>query len=100
MSEEPFSRGLAHLVTWGQILPFYHPRGTPIVSHLLYADDVLIFLNGGANNLTKLMTFIHAYEGLSGQEINPTKSNFYVSDSFPVARATHTHTLIGFQRGT
>lgn len=27
----------------GRIGKFFHPRGTPLVSHLLYVDDMLVF---------------------------------------------------------
>lgn len=30
----------------GRIGKFFHPRGTPLISHLLYVDDLLIFAIG------------------------------------------------------
>ncbi|XP_012842530.1 PREDICTED: uncharacterized protein LOC105962752 [Erythranthe guttata] len=48
------------------------------VSHLLYADDILIFTNGGRHSVQRLMEIFHSYERSSGQLVNVTKSHLYV----------------------
>lgn len=30
----------------GQIGQFYHHRGCPLISHILYVDELLVFMNG------------------------------------------------------
>lgn len=44
--EEVLSRLLKNRFEDGSIGRFYHPRGAHLISHLLYADDLLIFSNG------------------------------------------------------
>ncbi|KAF5481633.1 hypothetical protein F2P56_002271 [Juglans regia] len=52
---EVLSRLLRQKFESGGIGKFYHPRGSPLVSHLLYADDVLVFLNGMKCSMQSLM---------------------------------------------
>lgn len=49
LSEEPLSRGLQKLMQDGLISPYKVPQPCPIITHLLYADDCLIFINGAGN---------------------------------------------------
>lgn len=48
------------------------------LSHLLYADDVLVFTNGATRSLRMLMLLLQNYERSSGQLTNLRKSAFYV----------------------
>ncbi|CAH9100480.1 unnamed protein product, partial [Cuscuta epithymum] len=50
-------------------------HGYPI-SHLGYADDLLIFLNGDARSLKCFKKFLDEYQLASGQLINYHKSSF------------------------
>lgn len=45
MAAEVFNRKIKHLVSNGDIKPYRVPKVEPI-SHLAYADDVVIFING------------------------------------------------------
>ncbi|EOY06960.1 Uncharacterized protein TCM_021522 [Theobroma cacao] len=44
------------------------------ISHLAFADDVIIFANGSKSALQRILAFLQEYEELSGQRINPQKS--------------------------
>ncbi|XP_042939510.1 uncharacterized protein LOC122274547 [Carya illinoinensis] len=46
---------------------FVKARGTPIVSHLMYADDVMIFSNGSQRSVRVLQQILSQYERWSGQ---------------------------------
>lgn len=50
-------------VDTGRIDRFTHPVGAPLVSHLMYADDLLIFVNGGKNLLSGLWRFLLLMKG-------------------------------------
>lgn len=50
----------------GQIGKFYHPVGYPLIFHLLYADDILIFTNGGKRSIKRLVDTLEIYEKWSG----------------------------------
>lgn len=49
------------------------------VSHLFYADDSIIFLNGGKESVDCLMETLVDFAAVSGQVINLSKSSFFIS---------------------
>lgn len=48
-------------------------------SHLLFADDLILFTKGIRSFLSHLFIFLALYEETLGQCINKSKSSFYVS---------------------
>ena len=57
------SRGLYYLVA-------SLPRGAPVITHLCFADDHVIFTRGLKKSVRELVTFLHLFEEVSGQRIN------------------------------
>lgn len=57
---------------------YYTMSGCPMVTHLTYADDVLLFSAGDKYSVAAVMRHIVAYERGSGQRVNKRKSNVYV----------------------
>lgn len=55
------------------ILPFTHPGGSPSISHLLYADDVVVFANASKGSIRCLMEVVNIYERWTGQRVNHEK---------------------------
>lgn len=51
------------------------------ISHLAYADDIIIFSQAAASPLRRLKTCLEKYAGVSRQQINLAKSNFYIDDA-------------------
>lgn len=70
------SRSLDKLSVSGHLSHNKFSKGCPIVSHLLYADDCLVFANGSKVNLQKLMILLLEYASQSGQSINIEKKPF------------------------
>ncbi|KAH6759640.1 hypothetical protein C2S51_000189 [Perilla frutescens var. frutescens] len=72
------SRGIDKLIKSHPDM-IYHTsrRGFP-VSHLAYADDILIFTQAKSDALSHLMGFPTHYSAVSGQQINARKSNFII----------------------
>ncbi|KAK3212745.1 hypothetical protein Dsin_017451 [Dipteronia sinensis] len=62
------------MVESSQLLPISFPRGFVAVTHLLYADDVLIFCRDTMKNLRGIMYAFMIYSGISGQLVNWSKS--------------------------
>lgn len=56
------------------ILPYKVGRNEVSLSHLFYADDVLLFTNGANSSLRTPMQLLQNYERSSGQRINRSKS--------------------------
>ncbi|MQL68439.1 hypothetical protein Taro_000722 [Colocasia esculenta] len=95
--EEVLSRGLRKQLSSGHFKPYAGPRACPPISHLLYADDTLIFTNGHATNIQKMLKFLTAYEAASGQRINNSKSQFVLSRKAPAATSASIKRITGFR---
>lgn len=68
--EEILSRLLKKAFKEGWIGKFFHPRGTPLISHLLCADDLLIFVNRVRRKLKRILKTLDINKNWSGQSIN------------------------------
>lgn len=64
------------------MMPYKVGRNKVSVSHLFYADDVLLFTNGSDNSLRNLMQLLQAYEKSSGQSINRNKNGFFIHNKY------------------
>jgi len=49
-------------------------RGGPLVSHLLYADDIFIFAGTSIPNVKKVTSILEDYCSWTGQKVNRSKS--------------------------
>lgn len=59
---------------------YFHPRECPLVSHLLNANDILLFVNSVRRTLKKILKTLATYEAWSGQAINKEKSIIFMSN--------------------
>lgn len=83
----------------GSIEKFFHPKCCPLVTHLLYADDLLVFTNGERRTLKKLLKTLEIYGSSFGQAINKAKSILYISNQVRPLRKKGLLRLIGFFEG-
>lgn len=60
----------------GRIKPFNSCGGSSI-SHLLYANDLLTFSNGGKASVRRLFEVIQVYESMPGQKVSARKSSLF-----------------------
>ncbi|XP_042973207.1 uncharacterized protein LOC122305011 [Carya illinoinensis] len=97
--EEILSRMIKNQIHMGKIVPFYHPRGTPIISHLLYADDIVLFCNGGKASLKAITKVLRKYEQWSGQAVSKNKSSIYFSSQVSASRRRALLRFSGFTEG-
>ena len=58
---------------------------TPWVSHLLFADDSLIFIKASTESASRLNEILGIYGEASGQCVNGAKSSIYFSPNTPAA---------------
>ena len=96
IAAEVLSRGLKFLSDSKLVLPYSVPRGCSVVSHLAFADDLLIFTNGSLDSLQVLMSFLVQYEKESGHLINRGKSCFTLGSSAPANRGQTIAAFTGF----
>ncbi|XP_027088680.1 uncharacterized protein [Coffea arabica] len=70
IGSEVLSHALNSLVTQPRFPAFWVPRHCPPVTHLAFVDDVIIFANGGAASLKKVMQILEWYQHDLGQLVN------------------------------
>lgn len=80
-----------------QIHPFH--SGSMVVSHLFYADDLLLFTNGNKNSICNLLAIVKHYEAMSGQMVSPEKSSMLFSKHVTVTRKRNLLAYSGFKEG-
>ncbi|VFQ83180.1 unnamed protein product [Cuscuta campestris] len=73
---EGLSRMIKHLMHTNYLQRFNTGRDL-LISHLAYADDIIIFCNGSLGNMTRIKEVLQIFMAASGQEINLNKSRFY-----------------------
>ncbi|XP_071928018.1 uncharacterized protein [Coffea arabica] len=83
---EVLSRALNNLVMQPRFVSFKVPYGCPSITHLAFADDVLIFANGSSFSLKAIMKVLDDYQRCSGQLLNVQKSCYLVHPSVSMAR--------------
>ncbi|KAL0298774.1 UNVERIFIED_CONTAM: hypothetical protein Sradi_6537200 [Sesamum radiatum] len=76
---------------------YYQAPGRIRVSHLAYADDLMIFTTTCRRNMELLRDFLRAYEWVSGQLINGMKSSFIVGRQVSSLQTQAVQYVLGYQ---
>ncbi|CAM8948374.1 unnamed protein product [Rhodiola kirilowii] len=71
-----FSRLYNSLVMNNKIKSYIVPSGIPPLHHLLYVDDLLLFISGRKDYVRKLTEIINNFCGVSRQMLNPDKVKY------------------------
>ena len=77
MVMEVLSKILEKAVEDGKIR-LYPKCEDPLITHLLFADDLLVFSNGTRHSLTGIFSVMDDCKRISGLEMNPAKSEIIV----------------------
>ena len=59
-------------------------RGAPRVSHLLFADDCIVFCKASTEEGVKVIKILEDYERESGQKLNREKTSLFFSKNTKV----------------
>ena len=59
-------------------------RGCPMVTHLFYADDSMLFCKASTQECRNLMAILDLYEAASRQKVNADKSSIFFSINTPL----------------
>ncbi|KAL9667365.1 hypothetical protein QQ045_001720 [Rhodiola kirilowii] len=100
ISMEFFSQLLKQRSNEGHIFPYFVKVGALQVSHLLYADDMLVFTNGSKVSLTHLMELFNNFCAWPGQQLNDSKSSLFLDKSFSPQRRRAIFDVTGFAAGS
>ena len=68
-------------------------------SHVLFADDVMVFMQGDTRGIRNLMSFLDEYAQNSGQVVNKNKSSVFLG-KFAKRREVVIQRLLGIRRGS
>ncbi|KAG0471342.1 hypothetical protein HPP92_015888 [Vanilla planifolia] len=82
-----------------QLLGFRPGMHTPRVSHLLFADDVLIFAPASREAACAVRRILRAFEDSAGLKANFSKSNVYFSNSFSKKKSSIISRKLGMAIG-
>ena len=63
---------------WGKLW-----GGGPTITHLLFADDSVVFLEASESSLVVLRDVLRNYEVCSGQRVNMQKSSIFFEKGCP-----------------
>ena len=99
IAAEYLSKLLDRLIIGRKEMLFKSSRFCKEISHLAYADDILIFTQANVRPVRELKRCLADYEAASGQLINLAKSNFYIAENHE-ERAEIIQREGGFSRGT
>ncbi|XP_058071246.1 uncharacterized protein LOC131220315 [Magnolia sinica] len=73
-------------------------RGYPPISHLLFADDTLLFVNGSWESLLQVKSFLSSFQEVFGQKINYNKSCFLCPTKMSTSRIRNVKRILGFSK--
>lgn len=96
--EEVLSRKLYLLVASKKIDTIKGPKNISVSSHILYAEDVLIFCKRKIFNIKSIISTFEEYAVVSGQCVNSNKSNIF-GGAMSTSRWNILSALVGFKIG-
>ncbi|WCJ39165.1 DNAse I-like superfamily protein [Euphorbia peplus] len=99
IAEDFLSRLLSHLVDTGRLSPMLYSRNSYFPSHLLYADDILVFCAATVVNVRLLNDTFNFYGSISGQHVNWQKSEVFFSNSVLLGRQLRLANITGIKTG-
>lgn len=84
---EKLSLAIQSEVTKGNWSPFQVPRNGPLISHLLFTDDVLFFTKAKSSQARLVSSMLEKFGRVSGLKVNVSKSRAFFSSGLPTSKA-------------
>ena len=88
---------IQHAASAGDIKDFSLCRRGPALTHLLFADDSLLFCRAMGDECKKIMEILETYEVASGQKVNKSKTAIFFSKSTVEAIKQEIKEALGIQ---
>lgn len=68
----------------------YHPKTSELsISHLMFADDVMVFFDGGSSSLHGISEALDYFASWSGLQVNKDKTNLYLAGTDQIEALTN-----------
>ncbi|XP_042006110.1 uncharacterized protein LOC121754885 [Salvia splendens] len=99
LAADYLSRSLDRLVDSHPDMAYRAVRSSPTISHLSYADDIIIFTRAHREAVERLAHCLDHYSAVSGQMVNRGKSHFFLHPRFE-SWADTVAEVGGFQMGS
>lgn len=99
IAAEYLSRSLDSLILGRREMRYATTRHGMEVSHLAYADDIIVFTQAKQESIQELIECLNHYAAASGQRINKEKSQFYIDEKH-ASWASNIEASGGFRRGS
>ncbi|KAL4347725.1 hypothetical protein GQ457_17G013090 [Hibiscus cannabinus] len=71
-------------------------RKCPVVSHLMFADDCVLFTKANQANCESVKHILHSFQSATGQMVNWGKSSVFFSSNISVNAKSHLTNVLGF----
>lgn len=78
---ELLSKMISKMENDGKIQGIKIGRLAPTISHIFFADDILIFCNANVNQVEKIINCLETFCSWTGQSFNPAKSRYFFSSN-------------------
>ncbi|PKI65221.1 hypothetical protein CRG98_014370 [Punica granatum] len=98
ISMEMLSRLLYRAEVNGDIKGIQISRGGPQISHLMFADDLLILLRATKANIRNVKSILDKFCSWSGQEVNRAKSGLFFSKNTMADERRNAKSIIGIRK--
>ena len=97
---EYLSRMITITVQNGSITPISPCRNVPVPTHLLYADDLILFMKGDKKGAVKIKQIFNQFAESSRLSINCDKSQIFFSKNFSLNRKKYLIDYLSFKEGS
>ncbi|WMV39051.1 hypothetical protein MTR67_032436 [Solanum verrucosum] len=100
IAAEVLARNFNHLFKDQKYKDFGLPKWSPVINHLSYADDTILFCSGQSYSMKKMMKVVRDYEHVSGQMVNLDKSFVYLREKVPLGVCRKIKRITSIKQGS
>ncbi|XP_057786898.1 uncharacterized protein LOC131004240 [Salvia miltiorrhiza] len=100
IAEDVLSRLISSCVDSKHLTPMSFSRASNFPTHLLYADDIILFCRATVRNAKKVKEIFQYYGTIFGQHCSQEKSNIFFSSCVTTDRRRSIHRALGFSVGS
>ncbi|GLT60757.1 hypothetical protein SLA2020_335100 [Shorea laevis] len=97
LGTEVLSRLISKEEALGTIHRIKISRQSHLISHLLFADDLMVFARAKPSEATTILNCLNTYAGWSGQKVNLSKSSIFFSKNCTPSSISSIHNILNLR---